>query len=224
MGEALRTLGQVPIVMVALLASGLLMGQRAMGDLSLFDLLTGITIGTVAGAGIIDPSVSVLPVVTSMLGLALLDLLVAYVSIKWRRMGRTVTFEPAVVIKHGQPIEPTMRKVRMALADLLPELRKKDVFDLREVEYAIFEPDGTLSVLKAAQAPKPKGLPQAVLVDGSVDEAALQTMGWSEDRLRQELANQGYTDPTQVFIATLDEAGTLYAAPRQVPGPPPMRH
>lgn len=221
---ALGALGRVIVVMLTLLVAGLMMGQRKMADLSLFDMLTGVTIGAVAGASIAEPKFRPILMVVSITGLAALDFAVAWLMIRWRRFGRSVTFEPIVVVHKGKPVETAMRRVRLAVADLLPELRKKDIFDLREVEYAIFEPDGSLSVMKAPQAPKPAGLPQAVVVDGSVDEKALQALGWNKQQLKSELMRQGIESETDVFVAMLDEAGTLVAAPKETTPGPSMHH
>lgn len=223
-GIALGTLWRAALMMATLLAAGLMMGQRKMGDLSLFDMLTGITIGTVAGAGIIDTHFHPLQIIIAIMSLALLDTAISWAMVRWRAFGRAITFEPIVVVRHGQPVVSAMRRTRLAVADLLPELRKKDIFDLREVEYAIFEPDGSISVMKAPQAPKPKGLPQVVVVDGAVDEMALRQCGWDAARLEAELTRQGHPSPAGVFVATLDEAGTLVAAPRHTPDGPTLHH
>ncbi|HWI64900.1 MAG TPA: DUF421 domain-containing protein [Symbiobacteriaceae bacterium] len=217
-------LGRVTLVMLTLLVAGLIMGQRKMGDLSLFDMLTGITIGAVAGASIAETRFRPILMVVSIIGLAALDFAVSWLMLRWRPFGRAVTFEPIVVIRKGKPVEAAMRRVRLAVADLLPELRKKEIFDLRAVEYAIFEPDGSLSILKAPDAPKPHGLPQAVVVDGAVDEKALHVLGWDRQRLCAELEQQGINSPEGVFLATLDESGALFAAPKEVTPGPPMHH
>ncbi len=224
MNDLLRVLWHVPVVMATLLAAGLLMGQRNMGELSIFDLLTGIAIGAVAGSAIIEPALHPLAGLGAILALGLLHYGISWLSIRWRPFGRAVTFEPLVVIRHGKPIKKAMRLARVDLADLLPMLREKDIFDLREVEYGVLEGDGGLSVLKAAQPPAPPaGLPRPVVLDGQIDRPVLQAMGWNEQRLRYELAMQGHA-VDDVFLATLDEAGHLYATPKEQSGPKPLSH
>lgn len=208
-----QLLWHIPAVMVILLAAGLLMGQRQVGELSIFDLLVGITIGAVAGAGIVDLDLPFLPVLLSILGLGLLHFAVTVAKMKWKRVGRLLTFEPTVVVKQGRPLRENMRRVRMTLSDLLPLLRDKEIFDLREVEYGVLEPDGKLTVIKAQAKPKPKGLTRAVIVDGSVEPRVLREIGWDESRLRTELQRLGYPNPKEIYLATVDEAGSLYVVP-----------
>lgn len=225
----LQLLWHVPTVMVVLLVAGLLMGQRHVGELSVFDLLTGIAIGAVAGAGIVDPDLPHLPVLASILGLAVLHFGVTWLKMKWQPFGRLATMEPTVVVSRGQPLRAAMQKVRLTLSDLLPLLREKDIFDLREVEYAVLEPDGKITVIRAKTppVPLPVGLTRAVVLDGRVEESVLRGLGWDPGRLDHELRRLGYADPGAVFLATLDEAGTLHVVPRESPGPargPDIKH
>lgn len=224
MHEIAPLLWHVPTVMIVLLFSGLLMGQRHVGELSVFDLLTGIAIGAVAGAGVVDPTLPHEGVLASMLGLAFLHYVVTWMTTKWGWFGRVTTFEPLVVVRHGQPVRSAMRRVRLALSDLLPLLREKDVFDLREVEYAVLEPDGKVTVLRTDRKPAYKGLPRAVILDGRVDRPVLKNLGWNEGDLKAELQRQGYAGPKQVFLATLDESGTLVVTPPDTEGAGPVNH
>lgn len=206
-------LWHVPTVMIVLLIAGLMMGQRHVGELSVFDLLTGISIGAVAGAGIVDLSLPHLPVLAAILGLAFFHFLITEAKMRWRMIGRLFTFEPTVVIKNGKPIKQNMRRLRVTLPDLLPLMREKDVFDIREVAYGVLEPDGKLTVIKATQPPKSTGLTSAVIIDGQVDSRTLRSFGWSEDQLQNELARRGYDCPGDIFLGTLDEGGDLYLVP-----------
>lgn len=221
MEDLLTIMWHVPTVMAVLLAAGLIMGQRQVGELSVFDLLTGIAIGAVAGAGIVDTDIPFLPMLVGILGLALLHFAVTWLKMKWKAFGRLATFEPTVVVQNGVPLRKAMGRVRMTVPDLLPLLREKDIFDLREVEYAVLEPDGKVTVLKVQNPPRPKGLTRAVIVDGEIETKTLHQLGWDHERLRDELRRQGLKGPADIFIATLDEGGSLYAVPMQRAGEGP---
>lgn len=224
MDEVLQLLWHIPTVMLVFLAAGLIMGQRHVGELSVFDLLTGIAIGAVAGAGIVDPDLPHLPVLLSILGLAIFHFLITWVIKAWLPFGRLATFEPVILIKEGKPIRSTMSRIRMTLSDLLPLLRAKDIFDIREVKYGVLEPDGKLTVIKQNRPPA-SDLHVAVVVDGHVEEQVLQSLGWDRERLEEELRRQGHAAPKWVFLATLSEAGELYVVGRgDEPDPPVIRH
>lgn len=224
MEEALKLLWHIPTVMVTLLVAGLLMGRRHVGELSVFDLLTGIAIGAVAGAGIVDPDLPHGPVLLSILGLAVFHYGITWLIMKWKAFGRLITFDPVVVVKQGRPILSAMRRIRITLSDLLPLLREKDVFDLREVEYGVIEPDGKVTVIKSKNPVPRTGLARAVIVDGGLERQMLGSLGWDEVRLHQELVKQGFSGVKDVLVATLDEAGALYVVPKSGKEEPPVRH
>ncbi len=211
--------------MITLLVAGLVMGQRHVGELSVFDLLTGIAIGAVAGAGIIDLEVPHATILLSILGLALFHYMVTVLINKWPLFGRITTFEPLIVVHKGRPLRGQMRKVRLSLSDLLPLLREKDIFDIRQVEYAMLEPDGKVTVVKTNEVSAAKGLPRAVIVDGYVEEKVLNSLGWSTKRLVDELKRLGHPSPDQIFLATLSESGEFYAVPKDpFVAEPKIRH
>lgn len=220
----LPLLWHVPTVMVVLLVAGLMMGQRHVGELSVFDLLTGIAIGAVAGAGIADPTAPHVGILLAILALASLHYLVTWLTVKWRWFGRLTTFEPLVVVRKGQPVRAAMQRVRLAVSDLMPLLRERDVFDLNEVEYAVLEPDGKITVLRRSDPQVGQGWRRAVLVDGEIDFKVLREAGWDEARLRRELAAQGHSDPRTLFLVTLDEQGNLHLIPRDLQDEGPTVH
>ncbi|MFZ5816602.1 MAG: DUF421 domain-containing protein [Bacillota bacterium] len=224
MEEILKLLWHVPTVMVVLLVAGLLMGQRHVGELSVFDLLTGIAIGAVAGAGVVDPDLPHLPVLFVILALALLHWVFTWAVKRWPRLGRATTFEPVVVVQDGKPVGSAMSRIQLTLSDLLPLLREKEIFDIREVRYGVMEPDGKLTVIKS-DYPSQKSLNPAVIVDGYVEERVLRSLGWDRARLLAELERQGHSEIDRIFLATLSEAGELYVVPRgDEPRPPLIRH
>ena len=210
--------------MIALLVGGLIMGQRHVGKLSVFDLLTGIAIGAVAGAGIVDPDLPHLGVLVSVLSLAVLHWVVTWVTMKWKGFGRMTTFEPIVVVRKGKPVRAAMQRIRFALSDLLPLLREKEIFDLQKVEYAILEADGELTVLRASDPEAKNGLPRAVVVDGQIDKQVLGGTNWDEQRLLSEVMRRGYDGPEDLFIATLDDAENLYIVAREMKDDGPVIH
>jgi len=223
--EALNLLWHIPTVMITMLVAGLIMGQRHVGELSVFDLLTGIAIGAVAGAGIVDLEIPHTPVLLTILGLALFHYLVTLLMKKWPYFGRITTFDPLIVVHKGKPLRSQMRKVRLSVSDLLPLLRERDIFDIREVEYAMLEPDGKLTVVKNQEVSPTKGLPRAVIVDGYVEEKVLNSLGWSKERLSEELQRLGHPNSDQIFLATLSESGEFYAVPKDpFVSEPKIRH
>lgn len=111
--------------------------------------------------------------------------------------------------------------MRYTADDLLEQLRDKDVFDLTQVQFAVLEPDGQLSVLKKAQyqpitpqdlniSPSFTGLSTELIYDGIVIEQNLKQLGRSRRWLMAQLKAHNIDHPSQVFLATINVQGGLY--------------
>jgi len=117
--------------------------------------------------------------------------------------------------------------MRLNMDDLTMLLREKDAFSIREVQYAILEPHGELSVVKKAvkqqaskedlnlQPQEPAYLPGEIITDGKVIARNLREFGKSEEWLRQQLAAQRISSAKDVLYAELEEDGTLFVQKRR---------
>ncbi|NLW56842.1 MAG: DUF421 domain-containing protein [Firmicutes bacterium] len=198
-----------------------ILGKQQMSQLTFFDYVLGITIGSIAA--------TLTTALTSRawlhwVGLAtwfLVVLLLQFITLKSRPLTKAIDGEPVVVIMNGQIMEDAMRKARFRISDLLEQLRKKDVFDLSEVEFAGLEIDGQVSVLKKSQylpvTPHDLGLPTVykgmsteLIFDGQVVEQNLKQLNLDRAWLDEELKKQGINDPSEVFLALLNTQGNLF--------------
>lgn len=201
--------------MAALLVIWLVMGNRQIGELSPFDFAVSITAGTVVGAGIADPRVELSRTIVALIILAIMQVLLSWLAIKYRAVHHKLNNEPIVMVENGEIIKTNLRKARMPVEMLLQLLREKDVFDITEVELAILEPHGKLSVLKKAEyrpitandlkvSVTPNRILIPVILEGQLQEAVLKKMGFSPeevDKFRQ--SHQDKLD--EVFIAFMDQ-------------------
>jgi uncharacterized membrane protein YcaP (DUF421 family) len=201
--------------MSALLVIWLIMGNRQIGELSPFDFAVSITAGTVVGAGIADPRIELSRTIVALGILAIMQVSLSWLAIKYRTVHQKVNYEPIVMVENGEIIKTNLRKARMPVEMLLQLLRDKDVFDITEVELAILEPHGKLSVLKKAEyrpikandlkvSVAPNRILIPVILEGQLQEEVLKKMGFSPeeiDRFRQ--SHQDKLD--EVFIAFMDQ-------------------
>ena len=118
-------------------------------------------------------------------------------------------------------MEYALRKMQYRASDIMELLRNKDVFDLNEVDFAIVEPNGQLSVLKKAEYQtltakdmkinkKPSGISTELIYDGILIQENLRQLNKDEKWLKNQLKSQGIKDISEVFLATLNPAGSLY--------------
>ena len=147
---------------------------------------------------------------------------VEYVGLKIPFMRVVLDSEPTIVIKRGEIQVKELRKMRLNMDDLTMLLREKDVFNVRDVWYAILEPHGELSIVKKApkqsvlmeniglQPQNPSYLPGELITDGKLITKNLLEFGKTETWITQELSKRGITSIKQVFYAELSEDGTLF--------------
>jgi uncharacterized membrane protein YcaP (DUF421 family) len=129
--------------------------------------------------------------------------------------------QPTIVIMNGQIMEEAMKTMRYRLSDLLEQLRLKDVFDITQVEFAIVETNGQLSVLKKSQyqpvSPKDLAVPTSyqgisveLIFNGILVEQNLKDLNLNRQWLEGKLHQMGIDAIADVFLASLDTEGTLY--------------
>jgi uncharacterized membrane protein YcaP (DUF421 family) len=124
------------------------MGRKQISQLTFFDYTVGITIGSIAAMAAVDRSIPVLDGIMSIFIWTILTILISEISLKNIYLRLLIDSEPLLIIDKGKVIYKNMKKARYNIGDLLMQLRNKDIFKLTDVEAAILEPDGKLSVLK----------------------------------------------------------------------------
>lgn len=197
------------------------LGKQQVSELTVFDYILGITIGSTASSLTTDLTSSALPHWVALLTWVGFALLMQVVTVKWRKASKLVDGEPSVVIMNGMIMEDAMKKMRYTVSDLLEQLRSKDIFDIKQVEFAVLERSGEISVLKKSQyqpvtpnalnlSTKYDGLQTVIIYDGVLLEQNLKHLNLDRVWLRNELSQHGVTDVSQVLLASLDTQGKLY--------------
>ena len=154
-----------------------LMGKRQIGELQPSELVITILISEVASLPMQDNSIPVLTSVISLSVLVSLEILTAALSLKSHRLRTVMQGHPVIVIRNGEIDVEALKKLRLTVNDLISALRQKDVFEISQVSYAVFETNGKISILlkpvnRPATAedlnlsPEDNGMPFAVICDG----------------------------------------------------------
>lgn len=217
----LRILVRVAMTFGVLLVLTRLAGKKQLGQVTFFDFVTAIAVGDIAAEKLSDPEHPLLPwLAGAILWFAMaigMDLLV----LRNRRIGKLLEGEPSVLIENGRILEHRLRQNFLRTDDLMAYLRARGFFNPADVEFAVYETDGTVSVLPRSQVravtPRDLGLPTAyegmareIIFEGEVNQVNLKAMNLSEAWLAAELAKKGVKDPSHVFFASLDTTGDLY--------------
>jgi uncharacterized membrane protein YcaP (DUF421 family) len=210
----------------ALLATLLrLMGKREIRSLSSLDLVVALMISESAILTIEDDKIPVLVGMVPVLALAGLQMLTAYLAMKSTWLRGLLTGRPSVLVAQGQVRDREIAGLRLNLNDLLGQLRSHGVPSIADVEYAILETDGVLSVIPKAEArpltardlgitPPREGLPLDVVVDGEVVASSLKQLGKDEAWVVDALEAHSLGPPRDVLLASVDAQGAWYVQPR----------
>ena len=221
MNEGLVVLVRSIIAFFSLLIFAKILGKQQISQLTFFDYALGITIGSIAATLTTDLSSRAWPHFVGLFAWALLGYLMEYITEKWRYVAKYIEGEPAIVIMNGKIMEDVLRKMRYTAADIMALLRNKDVFDLSQVDFAIIEPNGQLSVLKKPDyeplTPKdmnivkaPSGISTELIYDGVLINENLRQLNKTEKWLTDQLKMNEVKDISEVFLATLTPSGSLY--------------
>ncbi len=192
-----------------------------MSELTFFDYVVGITIGSIAATLSVQLNQNTMATLAGLGVWALLPIMLAYLCLKNIWIRKVVEGEATVVIENGKILEEYLAKARLSVDDLLTLLRAKNIFNVADVEFALLESNGKLSIqLKSQKLPltpgdlnlstKYAGLPTALIEDGKVLTDALKSLGLTRAWLQFQLGKQNIKDPSQVSLAQLDTTGNLY--------------
>ncbi|MUK88254.1 DUF421 domain-containing protein [Ornithinibacillus sp. L9] len=217
------TIGRIATIIPLLLFVTLFMGKRAIGELPIFDFLIILTLGAVVGADIADPNIQHLPTAVAIISLGVFQRVVSKWKIFNRKVGKLVTFEPTVVIHNGKLLDKNIKNIRYSIDNILQMLREKSVFDMDEVEIAIIESNGSLSVLKKPRKNpvtiedmnipnKPSSLTFPIIVEGTVYQTILEKFNLNEKWLEQQLSTLGIHNKDDVFFATITRNQDLHVS------------
>lgn len=218
--ELLQAVSHSIMIYFLLILLTRIIGKKLLAQMTFFDFVTGITIGTIGGA-YVTTEVKGLYVLIGPVVLTALVYLTGTLTFKNITARKLIEGEPIIVIQNGKIYEKNMSKIRYNVDDLLMQLREKGVFDLTEVEFAVLESHGQLSVLKKTQhlpvtskdlnlSTDYKGLSTEVIRDGRIEHDNLRQLNLSHEWLYNELVKRNIQNIEEVYLATLATNGTLF--------------
>ena len=220
MNEYLQAIWTTIVIFIMLVVLTRIVGRKLLSQITFFDFVTGVTIGTIAGAYVVN-EVKGTAVLLSPVILVICTLVLGYLTVKNLKIRKLFKGEPIVIIQNGKILEDNMFKSRYTLDALEMQLRENQVFNLNEVEFAVLEADGKLSVLKKTPynpvtpgdlnlSTNYKGLASEMIKDGEVLEQNLKQNQLDMNWLYKELYQQGIDDISKVMLANLNTDGSLY--------------
>ena len=212
------------IILYLLIIAGVrLMGKRQVGELEPSELVLSLIIADVASVPMQDTGIPLLAGVLPILALLALTTILSVLTVKSAAFRDLLCGRPSLIIRDGVLDRREMARTRLTIDELLEELRGKGYTDPSSIRCAIWETNGSLSVLPWADRKPPSArelgltpeeapLPRVVISDGRVVRDSLNALGRDEDWLLGLLRERGLDRPDQVFLLLANAAGPVYWA------------
>lgn len=205
------------ILLVVVVLAVRIMGKRQIGQLQPAELVVTILLSEIAATPMQDNDIPMLNTIIAIFVLISVEILMSVLSMKSLKMRSILQGNPVIVIKKGEIDRKQMERLRFTLDDLLEALRQKDVFDISQVDYAVAETDGSLSVLLKSEnqtvtkgdmniQKEDNGMPTVIVMDGKIALSGAKESGIDEEKLKKLIKKTGLKTE-EIYLMTVDGAG-----------------
>lgn len=206
----------------AILFLARVIGKKQLSQLTFFHYVTGITLGSIAGEISVQVETPFWDGIISLFWWSALTIIISYLSLKSEKLRVLFDDKPSIIIQKGTMIPQNIKKARLSNDELLMLLREQNIFSVSDVEYAIFETNGQLTVMKKtavssatkqdvkANIAPPQNLPTEVINDGKIIIPNLLGLNLTEEWLQKKLKRKNVMSVEDVYFAQVLEDGSLY--------------
>ncbi len=182
-----------------------IMGKREVGELSVFDIVVYFVMSELLAISISDPNEDMLKTLIPIVTLTILQVSLSWLMMKMQKVRNIVDGRPVFIITHGKLNIEEMRKQRYTIDDLCSQLRINGILDIEEVEFALLENSGDLSVIEKSKCQLL--WPEPLISDGIVQKKALDAIGKSEVWLHEQLIKNKVVNSNEVFLCLWKKDG-----------------
>ena len=201
------------------------MGKREIGQLQPFELAISIMIADLASIPMADVGIPISNGIIPILGLLVMHLIISFMNIKSMKIRGVVCGKPSILIYRGKIDEKALKKERFTLIELQERLRGNNVFNLGDVEYAILETSGQITVIQKPNKrttipedfnimPEYEGIPYDLVVDGKIMYENLKQIGKNEIWLEKQV-EKFKMKPEEALIVTYDGKGQIFCQKKE---------
>jgi len=182
-----------------------IMGKREIGELSLLDLVVFILLTEIAAIGIENHKIPLHEVTYPMIVIVLIQILFSFISLKSVRFRKILDGKPVFLIHNGKVLDKEMKKQRYTFDDLLLQLHENNIGDVRDVQYAILETNGKLSIFQkpSQNQNEQSDLTFPLILDGIIQHENLKQYQKDKEWLLAELKKHGYNDSKHIAYCSL---------------------
>lgn len=203
-----------------------LMGKREIGQLQPFELAIAIMIADLASIPMTDPGIPISNGIISILGLLVMHLIISIINMKSIKAREIICGRPTILIYRGKIDEKALKKERFTINELEERLRGNNVTSLGDVEYAIMETSGQVTVIQKPEkrntipedfniVPEYEGIPYDLVVDGKIMDANLKALGKNREWLKKQI-EKFKMRPEEALVVTYDGKGQIFCQKKKI--------
>ena len=202
-----------------------LMGKREIGQLQPFELAISIMIADLATIPMADTGIPIGNGIIPILGLLVMHLLISLINLKSIKLREIICGKPRILIYRGKIQEKALIKERFTINELQERIRSQNIVNLGDVEYAILETSGQITVIEKPNKrqatpedfgimPEYEGIPYDLIVDGKIMKKNLKAIGKTYNWLKEEINKFGF-NPEDALVATIDGKNQIFCQKKE---------
>lgn len=209
------------ILYIAVLIALRVMGKGEIAEMNAFDLVITLLLAEVAAIPMENNNIPILYGIASITGLVLMQTFISYFALKSRRLSSFLSGKPAILINKGKIDYKVLKKERITIDEIFEQLRIQSFFSLKDVQYAILETDGNLSVIPSSNhdsnsSKEFKHLPVSLIIDGQIINNSLKSVYKDKEWLFDILKSNNINSYRDVLVCILDEDDNIFIQRKDV--------
>lgn len=216
---------RVLIIYILVLIVMRLMGKRELGQMQPFELVIAIMIADLASVPMADTGIPITNGIIPILALLLIQLIISIINLKSINGRKIICGKPSILVYRGKIDENVMKKEKFTVNELQERLRQSNIFNIGDVEYAILETSGQVTVIQKPEKrntipedfgilPEYEGIPYDLVVDGKIMHENLKAIGRDCNWLKKQVAKFNI-NPEQALIVTFDGKGQIFCQAKE---------
>ncbi|MBO3443982.1 DUF421 domain-containing protein [Clostridium sp. CCUG 7971] len=203
------------ILYIAVLISLRVMGKGEIAEMNAFDLVITFLLAEVASIPMENNNIPIIYGIASITGLVFMQTFISYFALKSRRLSSFLSGKPAILINKGKIDYKVLKKERITIDEIFEQLRVQGFFSIKDVQYAILETDGNLSVIPSPNhdsnsSKEFKHLPISLIIDGQIINNSLKSVYKDKEWLFDILKSNNIDNYKDVLVCILDENDNIF--------------
>lgn len=213
MMDYILVIGKTLLFLAVIIILLKIMGKRELGQLNAFDIVVFFMISELFSLSIDKPHEDILFSLIPILIIFLMQIITSYIVLKSNKLRKILEENPTLIINKGIIDIKKMRKLRYNIDDLMEQIRLDGVDSISNVEYAILESNGQLSIIEKG---KEKTLiPFPIIKDGEIDNKVLEVLNKDKNWLLNSLKQIGYTNEKNIFLCMIEKGENLFVIEKE---------